>query len=96
MRRSKTQNIGEVIHAYLQETGLSKKIKEVELINEWEEIVGPTISKKTTRIEIKSGTLVLHIQSSVVRNELMMLRETLRNRLNEKAGEEIIREIILK
>ena len=96
MRRSKTQNIGEVIQAYIKELGLSQKMKEVELVNAWEEVVGPMISKKTTRIEIKSGKLILHIQSSVVKNELMMLRETLRNTLNERAGEEIIKEIVLK
>lgn len=96
MRRSKTQNIGEVIQACLQEMGLDQKLKEVELMNNWEEVVGPMISRKTTRMEIKSGKLILYIQSSVVKNELMMLRETLRNRLNEKAGEEIIKEIVLK
>jgi len=96
MRRSKTQNIGEVIQSYLQELGLNQKIKEVELMNDWEQIVGPMISKRTKKIEIKSGKLILHIQSSVVKNELMMLRETLRNTLNERAGEEIIKEIILK
>ncbi len=96
MRRSKTQKISKVIQAFLSESGLKSRLKEVELINSWEEIVGTMISKRTKKIEIKNGKMIIYLQSSVVKNELMMLRESLRNSLNEKAGEEIIKEIILK
>ena len=96
MRRSKTQQISKVIQAFLKESGLESRLKEVQLINSWEEIVGTMISKRTKKIEIKNGKMIIYLQSSVVKNELMMLRESLRNSLNEKAGEEIIKEIILK
>ena len=96
MRRSKTQQISKVIHAFLKESGLESRLKEVELINSWEEIVGTMISKRTKKVEIKNGKMIIYLRSSVVKNELMMLRESLRNSLNEKAGEEIIKEIILK
>jgi len=96
MRRSKTQQISKVIQAFLKESGLESKLKEVELINSWEEIVGTMISKRTKKIEIKNGEMIIYLQSSVVKNELMMLRESLRTSLNKKAGEEIIKEITLK
>ncbi len=96
MRRSKTQGISEVIQAFLKESGLESRLKEVELINSWEEIVGTMISKRTKKIEIKNGKMIIYLKSSVVKNELMMLRESLKNSLNEKAGEEIIKEIVLK
>ncbi len=96
MRRSKTQNIGEVIKTYLQQSGLDRRLKEVEIINSWEDLVGTMISRRTKKIELKNGKMIIYLQSSVVKNELMMLRETLKNTLNEKVGEEIIREIILR
>ena len=96
MRRSKTHTIGEVIRSYLQETGLEHKLKEVELIESWEEIVGKMVSNRTQKIEIKNGKMIIYLKSSVVRNELMMLRESLKEALNKKAGEELITEIVLK
>ncbi len=96
MRRSKTNTIGEVIRSYLQETGIDQKLKEVKLIESWEEIVGKMISNRTKKIEIKNGKMIIYLKSSVVRNELMMLRESLKEALNKKAGEEIIQEIVLK
>ena len=96
MRRSKTHTIGEVIRSYIQETGLELKLKEVELIESWEEIVGKMVSNRTQKIEIKNGKMIIYLKSSVVRNELMMLRESLKEALNKKAGEELITEIVLK
>ena len=96
MRRSKTQNISDVIRAFLHESGMDKRLKEQDMIHSWEEIVGTLIARRTQKIEISKGKMTIYLRSSVVKNELMMLREELRLRLNERAGEELIREIILK
>jgi hypothetical protein len=37
----------------------------------------------------------IYLTSPVVRNELMMLRESLRSQVNKKAGKEVIREIVI-
>ena len=96
MRRSNTQKLQEVIKEYLQQSKIDKKLLEVQLINSWEEIVGKEIARRTDKIYIKNNKLFAHFRSSVVRNELLMHRETIRTRLNEKAGEELIKEIVLK
>jgi predicted nucleic acid-binding Zn ribbon protein len=96
MRRSKTISLAEAMKDYIREMKLEDKLREVELINAWEETVGRAIASRTTRVYIKEGTLYVHLKSSVVRNELIMVRETLKKRLNEKAGAEVVRDIILK
>jgi len=63
----------------------------VGLQNSWEEIVGKAISSRTTKIFIKDHILHVHLSSSVVRNELLMLREALREKLNKKAGSEVVK-----
>jgi len=40
--------------------------------------------------------LYVHLNSSVVRNELLMLREALKEQLNKKAGSEVIKDIVLR
>jgi len=96
MRRSKTISLAEAIKDYIHEMNLEGKLQEVNIINSWEEIIGKAISSRTSRIYIKDQVLYIHLTSSVVRNELLMLRETLKGKLNEKAGREIIKEIVLK
>jgi len=96
MRRSKTISLAEAIKDYINEMKLGGKLSEVGTINSWEEIVGKAISSHTTRIYIKDHVLYVHLNSSVVRNELLMLREVLKEKLNEKAGAEIVKEIVLR
>ncbi len=96
MRRSNTQKLGEVIKEYLKESDIDKKLTEIQLINSWEEIVGKEIARRTEKIYIRNNKLFVHFTSSVVRNELLLHRETIRSRLNEQAGEELITEIVLK
>jgi predicted nucleic acid-binding Zn ribbon protein len=96
MRRSKTISLAEAVNDYIKEMNLGDKLNEVGVINSWEETVGKAISSRTSKIYIKDHVLYVHLNSSVVRNELLMLREVLREKLNQKAGTEVIKEIVLR
>ena len=96
MRRSKTISIAEAVADYIKEMNLGEKLSEAGVINSWEETVGKAISSRTTKIYIRDHVLYVHLSSSVVRNELLMLREVLREKLNQKAGTQAIKEIVLR
>ena len=96
MRRSKTISLAEAVKDYIKEMNLNGKLSEIGVINSWEEIVGKAISSRTSKIYIKDHVLFVHLNSSVVRNELLMLREALKEKLNEKAGSEVIKDIVLR
>lgn len=96
MRRSKTISLADAMKDYLREMKLEDKLREISLVNSWEEVVGRAISSRTSKIYIKDGVLYVHLSSSVARNELMMLREELKDKLNQKAGSEIITRIVFR
>jgi hypothetical protein len=96
MRKKNTQKIDEVIKEYLKSLKIDDKLKEVELIKAWDDIVGKTISRSTKNIFIHNRRLYVQLNSSIIRNELFMLREGLKKSLNDKVGESIIDDIILK
>ena len=96
MRRSKTISLAEAVKDYIKEMNIGGKLNEVGVINSWEEVVGKAISSRTSKIYIKDHILYVHLNSSVVRNELLMLREALKEKLNEKAGSEVVKDIVLR
>lgn len=95
MRRNKTITLGEALSDLVREYRLEKGLKEAEVLNIWESIAGRVITARTKRTYLRDGVLHIHLTSSVVRNELMMLRDSLKNRINSGAGEEVVREIVL-
>ena len=96
MRRSKTITLAEAVNDYIKEMNLGEKLSEVTVISSWEAIVGKAISSRTTKIFIKDHILYVHLNSSVVRNELLMLREALKEQLNKRVGSEVIKDIVLR
>jgi len=96
MDRSNTQSMGEAIRAFLKESKLEKPLRERQLVSSWESLLGKSIAKATKDIYIKEGILHVHLNSSVIRNELYMLQDEIIRKLNECAGEKIIKKIILK
>ena len=96
MRRSNTQSLSEVLRDYVKGTSIEKKLKEVDIVQSWEELLGKTIAHYTKNISLKNRILYLEINSSVVKNELFLMREEIRRKLNEKAGEELVDKIIFK
>lgn len=96
MRKKNTQKLDEVIQEYLKALKIDDKLKEVRLIRSWDELVGKTIARSTKEIYIKDRKLFVRLNSSVIRNELFMIRDGLKNALNDHAGEPVIDEIILK
>ena len=96
MRRSKTISLAEAMKDYIKEMNLEGKLNEVGVINSWEETVGKAIASRTSKIYIRDRVLYVHLNSSVVRNELLMLRQALKEKLNERAGTEVIKDIVLK
>lgn len=96
MRRTEMQSLGSVIKEYLKENNFDRKLAEVEIIGSWEDIIGKQIARATSTIFIKDGTLHLHLKSSIVRNELLMMRSDIIRAINQRAGFEIVKSIILK
>ncbi|MFN8210483.1 MAG: DUF721 domain-containing protein [Bacteroidales bacterium] len=96
MRRSKTITIAEAMQDFIREMNLGDKLKEVGVVESWESLVGKAIASRTSKVYIKDGILFVHLKSSIVKNELLMIREALREKLNEKAGGEIVKEIVFR
>jgi predicted nucleic acid-binding Zn ribbon protein len=96
MERSNTQSLAEAIRAYLKESKLEKPLKERRLVRSWESLLGKSVARATEKIYLKEGRLVVHLRSSVVRNELFMLQDEIIRKLNEAAGEDLVREIIFR
>lgn len=81
---------------YIDAMHIRRKLKESRLEKQWEELLGKNAASLTSKLYIKDRVLFVHLNSSVLRNELLMMRETLIKRINEKAGEELITKIVLR
>ena len=96
MRRSNTQSLSEVLKEYIEQNHIDRKLKEIDVVEGWEQLLGKTIAHYTRNIFIRNRILYVEITSAVVKNELFLMREEICRRINENAGQEIIQRIVFK
>jgi predicted nucleic acid-binding Zn ribbon protein len=96
MERNNTQSIAEAMRAYLKESRLEKPLKERQLVQSWETLLGKSVARATSKIYLSHGKLYVYLNSSVVKNELFMLQDEIIRKLNEAAGELLVKEIVLR
>lgn len=80
----------------LREFNIERKLKEVHLVAQWEGMMGRTVASRTKQIYIRNRVLYIHVVSSVLKNELLMMRQDILDKLNENAGERLVEEIVIR
>jgi predicted nucleic acid-binding Zn ribbon protein len=96
MRRTDSEQVGGVILQYLREFGLETPLNEHRLLQAWDKVLGPAVSRYTKELRIYNQVLFVTISSAALRNELMMRRTELVSRLNAEAGAQVITQIVLR
>lgn len=97
MFKRDAQDLGSILKEIMEEnTMLKTRIAEQRVLRAWKEILGEGVSKYTSNVYFKRGVLFVHLNSSVLRAELMMNKESLIKKLNEYAEMNIIRNIVLR
>ncbi len=85
--------LGEAIDKLMKAYRLDGKLKEIEVLGKWEEMMGRAVSMRTKNLYIKNKTLYLELDSSVMRDELLHGKTIIIQRVNETAGFEIITDV---
>ena len=93
MKRRNAQSIGEVIAGFMQQEHSSQAALEMRASALWPEVVGPGVNRYTTNRWVRDGVLHIHLSSAALKNELMMMRQSLVARLNERVGADALRDI---
>ncbi len=90
------ESIGSVIQQWLRAHNLEAKLEESTVPSYWEEIVGEAVARHATVERIDKGKMFVRVESAVWRNELAIRREEIRQKVNERFGAEIVKEIVLR
>lgn len=96
MKNENAQLLGTVLADILRKHGLDKKLRAHAIPEYWEEIIGQNAAKVAKVKKLEHGTLFIEVGAPVWRAELMMRREEIRKKINEKLGAELVRDIVLK
>ncbi len=96
MRRTRTVRVGELVDDLFRDPVIRRNIAEGRLPRTWAEVAGPMAASCTDDVAFRNGILTVRISSSVVRHEIFMRRNELRDAINVRSGHTLVRELIIK
>lgn len=96
MKKTNFQHLGTAFDDFFQKKGFVKKMQELAIKEAWHEIVGPVFSKSTQNIYINNSHIYITISSPAIRNELILNRNQIKKRINEKINAQVITHITIK
>lgn len=92
----KEKGIKDVLDAMYKKYRMTQKMDEIRLVNAWEKIVGPLISKHTTSVKMLNKTLYVSFDSAPLKNEMMYRRQNLIDAINTELGAGVVEKVFVK
>ena len=93
-RTSAAVPLREAINRMLDNFRIKDKMDEYELKSSWEEMMGRPISRRTEKMYIKNHILYVKLSSAPLRNELTNGRDKVLKIIQNRFGDELIREVL--
>jgi predicted nucleic acid-binding Zn ribbon protein len=90
------QTIGAAIKEWLRANGLDQKVQEHSVPGYWQEVVGEAVARHARVEKVENGRIFVSVESAAWRSEVMLRREEILQRLNERLGAEIVKELIVR
>ncbi|HEY4194214.1 MAG TPA: DUF721 domain-containing protein [Mucilaginibacter sp.] len=94
MGRTNDKTLKEAIEQMLQVYKIKRKYDETGIKTSWPDLVGKSVANRTKEIYIHDKKLFLRIESSVIKNELVLMRTQIIDKINNDAKVILVEEII--
>lgn len=93
-KRNATETpLKELIDKFLKAYRLDGKMKEMDVLNGWKDMMGIAVANRTEKLYIRNRILHIKMSSSVMRDELAHGKQIILLRVNEYAGSKIIDDV---
>lgn len=95
-RKSNSANMKTLIDKLIRSYGLESKMQELDVMSEWENIVGKMIARHTKDIQIRNKILYITLDSAPLKHELLMSKTRIIELVNEKSGKMLVEDVFIK
>ena len=93
MRGDNNRPLKEWLQIFAQSPGIRSKLYQTRVEKMWMEVMGPVIHTYTRRIKLEGQILMIYVDSSPLKAELSMMKDTILTSVNQRLGEDYVREV---
>ena len=87
------RSIGAALPKTLTSLGITRRTREAQALWLWPQVVGEHLARETKALKLTGGTLLVTASSPALAHQLHLERTLLIDRLNERIGALVVRQI---
>jgi predicted nucleic acid-binding Zn ribbon protein len=93
MQGDNNRTLKEWLQVFVQSPQIRAKLYQTRIEKMWKDLMGPVISSYTRKIKLDEQVLFIYVDSASLKSELTIMKENIRSLVNEKLGEEFVKEV---
>ncbi len=93
MRSDAAKPVGAAIGELIASLGIKQKLQEYDAVINWPSAVGEQIAKVTSAARISKGILIVNVKTGTWRNELVLRKKEIIEKLNKEIGLNVVKDI---
>lgn len=86
--------VASLLEGVLEDLGVAGKVRECQALLAWESVAGPQLARHARPMRVQRGRLQLAVPSAVWRTHLSFSKQQLVERINQRLGGRVIRDLI--
>jgi predicted nucleic acid-binding Zn ribbon protein len=90
------KSIGGVWNDYMKNSKLNRKMVEHDITARWEELAGSLVARHTNHINYYENKLTIYLDSASLKQEVLMRKDSLIDRINTNLNSQLIKDIIIR
>lgn len=94
-KNKKPESIGNILTPFFKRTGLSWRIKELKVIENWTKIVGREIAQNTEPSRLRGGVLYVKVSNPIWMQQLQFLKEIIIKKIHQEIKEVVVDDLRL-
>ena len=93
--RGTLESVGQILETLSHRRRWGRRVVEGKALLLWEDVVGESLRAHTQAVRVDGGRLVVTVEDAVWKQEISLLRGEIIEKLNDRMGSDIIRDIVL-
>jgi predicted nucleic acid-binding Zn ribbon protein len=94
MRKTNDITLKQAIDKLLAHYKLKGRYDETGVVHLWPELMGKAVANRTSQIYFYQHKLFVRIDSAVVKNDLLLMKSAIIDKLNERVGSPIVEDLV--
>jgi len=95
-KHTNEEKLSDTIGSFINNNRMKPRLHEISINKVWKELMGEMVDRYTSSIKVSNNKLILVITSGPLKHELAYGKDKLIEKINQKMGDDFIKEILIR